>query len=133
MEFKFEVNQKYTVVADGERNATIRSEIVIRRFDVNKQRYIFRIKGQRKEYYIPSDIDKHLLFKGHGLPFLVDTETIYYANSVGFVFVTDDPAPLKAFIETNCLNLTDEKRRSILISGTDRYDLDALELRPLFK
>lgn len=133
MKFKFEVNQKYTVVVIGEFGATIRNEIVISRFDEAKQRYVFKVKGKRKEYYIPDGIDEQLLFKGYGLPILVDTETDYFQGDANFNFVTDDPAPLKAFIEANCLNLTDEKRQRIMFSGKDRRDSDTLSYKPLFK
>ncbi len=121
MNIPFKVNEKYTLITVTDFLAiTSKSEIIVTR-SLPDKRWAFRYRGKRKEYYFPRDLKHTLLFEGHNLPLLVDSETSRWFGNAKFNFVTDQPEKLKAFIVQNCLNPDPEKLGMIRVTRADRY------------
>jgi hypothetical protein len=129
MSIPFKINAKYTLVTISGMAITIRNEITIPGLDDRGGRHTYRHKGKKKEFYLPKpeDLDKQLVFEGHGLSFTVDSETNRFAGNAHFNFVTDIPEELKTFIEQKCLNPSPANFRKILYSSAHRDG--AFELR----
>ena len=135
MNITFEINGKYTLVSISGMAITIRAEIVITGLHEVSLRYIFKHRGRKKEFYLPKeeDLQRILVFKGHGLPFTVDSETERFTGNAQFNFVTDKPEELKLFIEKNCLNASPSKFAKVFYTGLDRNTVDMPESFPLFQ
>ena len=132
MNIPFKIGGKYTIVKISDALAhTMKAEIQIVGFDQELGQHIYTFKGKRKRFLIGKEreLDKQLVFEGHALPILVDSDTDRFMGNGRFNFVTDDPAGLKAFIEKNCLNPSPEKFEKILHSGTDRHATEWTEIR----
>lgn len=132
MNFEFSKNQKYTLVAIGGGAFTSRSEMQTLEMDPASGRMICKVGRKRKRYYAPSDLKDILVFQGHGLPFILDSETSSFVGNAQFNFVTDDPKGLKEFISEKCLNRTEQSFSNILVWGTDRSNIDLQTSNPLF-
>lgn len=107
MNIEFKINSPYTLVSISEWLAhTQRTEIIITRREESSGRYVFKKKGKRKEFYLPKpeSLQEQLIFAGHNLPFVIDSETNRFIGNAQFNFVTEKPQELKAFIEQHCLN-----------------------------
>jgi hypothetical protein len=136
MNLQFKTDHKYTLIAiSGWLAHTVRNEIIIIGFDERQKRHTFRHRRKKKAFYLPidADIDDQLVFEGHELSFVLDTETNRFAGNAAFNFVTDEPDLLRAFIEEKCLNPTPEKFNKILFTFTKRDGPADLTETPLFK
>jgi len=104
MNIQFESNEKYTWIGISDFLATtFKWKIIITRSN-SAGRWIYKHKGKRKEYYFPRDTKDVLIFKGHNLPFTVDSEMDRFFGNAQLNFVTDDPQQLKTHIEQYCIN-----------------------------
>ena len=106
MDFQFKPNKKYTIVKIGEMAVCYRMEIIALEVDLSTGRALGRPKGKKKPLYLPApeQLEKQLLFEGHDLPFVLDSETGVFCGSATFNFRTDDPEALRDFLESKCLN-----------------------------
>lgn len=122
------INHPYTIVCISEMLAiTQRMEITITGYDNQKQRYTYKPKSKRKEYYLyPAyRLEEHLIFEGHGLPFVLDSEeNDRFLGNACFNFLTDNPADLREFLKKNCLTPLEGKQEKILYTtgkGSEDY------------
>jgi hypothetical protein len=126
MDIVFKIKGKYTIVAVSGMAITIRNEIVITATlsndKENRPRFAYVNRGKRKEFVLPAgnDLEKHLLFEGHDLPFTVDSETNRFCGDGNLNFVTDKPEDLKSFLQKHCLNPSPAKFKKIFFTGLDR-------------
>jgi len=112
---------------------TERNEITITGFQQKEQQYTFRKKGSKKEYRFPLTDWKCLLFEGHNLPLLIDSETNSYMGNACFNFITDKPEELKQFISMNCINPDAETFTHIMFTpALNRDTCRDLPYTPLF-
>jgi hypothetical protein len=138
MDIEFQIKGNYTLVGISGMAVTIRSEIIITaalpKDRKNRQRYSYKHKYKAKEFFLPAgdDLEKHLIFEGHDLPFTVDSETDRFCGDANFNFVTDKPRELKTFIVSYCLNPSPAKFNKVFYTGTDRNDTEYPESLPLF-
>lgn len=95
---------------------TERDEITITGFLQKEQQYTYRYKGSKKEYIFPLLDWKCLLFEGHNLPLLIDSETNRYMGNACFNFITDKPKELKQFIAVDCINPDPETFADIMVT-----------------
>ena|SRR5579872_3350426 len=128
------VSKKYTLIYISAAAITFRKEITIARFDESTGRHVAKEKGKRTPYYLPAadKLQDYLVFEGHNLPLVIDSDTDRFTGNAQFNFVTDNPAGLKAFIEMKCLNPSPDKFARILYTGTDRSGSSDLAETPLF-
>lgn len=104
MNIQFKVPGNYTRLRVSEWMATTdKDEITITGFQDTQKQYTYKHKGSKKEYLFPLTGDC-LLFEGHNLPLLVDSETSRFMGNACFNFVTDNPEELKEYIQKYCLN-----------------------------
>lgn len=87
MKLQLKAGDKITMIQIGGMAMTRKSEITITGFDEAKQRYTYKEGRKRKEYYLPEKLNEVMLFKGHGLPLLVDTETNKWSGNACFNFI----------------------------------------------
>lgn len=130
MNIQLKVNQKYTCIRISGFATCVKYEIIITGIASNGS-YICKNKGKRKEYYFNGDLRDMLLFEGHGLPLLVDSETNRFFGNAKLNFVTDEPEKLRTYIGQNCLNPDLEVLHKIRVTPTDRNKVDG-EGVPLF-
>lgn len=114
-ELKLEVGKRYTVVHIGEALAmTIRHEITIT--DTEDEKYVYKEKGKRKEYYI--NPRNTFIFAGWGLPLRVDTDDevrrIVRGNAC-FNFVGDAEV-VRDYIDTKNLNPGARKEIALIVN-----------------
>lgn len=133
MNIKFEIDGKYTLVAISEGLAhSIRHEIVITGFNDGCDRFTFKEngRGKRREFFLPGaeKLDQQLVFEGHFLPFVLDSETDSFCGNAMFNFVTDDPAELRLFIKQYCLNPSPTTFGKCLYSPGNKSDIRNLPL-----
>jgi|GEM_PF-2237032 len=124
MEIQFESNEKYTWIGVSDFMATTFKREIIIMHSNDAGRWIFKHKGKRKEYFFPKDTKDMLIFKGHNLPFIVDSETDRFFGNAKLNFVTDDPLKLKAHIKEYCINPDLATFSSIRVTPTDRNKVD---------
>jgi hypothetical protein len=118
----FKMHTEYTIVSVSKWMAhTTRSEVTITGYDTVFKRCLCRRNGTRKQFLVDPDreLARQLIFAGHRLPFLLDSETGSFIGNALFNFVTDQPAELRSFILRNCLNPSEENFRKILYSPSD--------------
>ena len=93
----FEINKKYTIIGISEWMATTtKIEIQITR-QINN-RFVFKAKGKRKEFYLQPLKDNNLVFEGWDLPVRIDSEGDYVLEP-GHVMAS------KIFRGNACINL----------------------------
>jgi hypothetical protein len=111
-QLSFEPGHKYTLITMGA--LSTRKEIIITRQDQDK-RFVYREKGSKKEFYLPdiSKLQQKLIFAGHDIPIVLDSETDAFMVDANCNFVTDDPAALRALLESTCLTSLSDKKDCI--------------------
>lgn len=112
---ELELKQEYTnIFISDSLGFTGRNQIIITQKINNK--YVFKQKGKRKEYYLILNKDR-MLFKGQ-IPFIVDSETGHFSGNFMFNIIQNLPfsEDIKTFIEKNNLNPnTDYTRINLII------------------
>lgn len=131
MNVQLKENGKYTLITVSDFLATTTKREIIITHSVPNGKWVFKHKGERKKFYFPQDLRYTLVFGGHDLPVLVDTETSRFTGNALFNFVTDEPDKLKSFIVQHCLNPDPEKFHKIRVTPTDRSAVDG-DGTPLF-
>ncbi len=129
---ELKIKSAYTMIFISESLATTtKDEIIITGLDEKRQRYIFKRRGSRKEYYLPptEQLQERLFFEGHNLPLMVDTETNRFSGNACFNFVTDYPQILREFIKTKCLNPSPVTFEKILYSNSSNRTGSLIESR----
>ncbi|MBT2561328.1 hypothetical protein J7E50_10840 [Pedobacter sp. ISL-68] len=125
MEFK--TGSRYTIIKISEWLATTeKDEIIISGFLPSRQQYYFKHKRSKKEWLLPKEDLKWLVFEGHNLPLRLDSETNRYMGNACINFVSDNPEELRGYIEKHCINtdrslfskiyITPEKDRETIIN-----------------
>ena len=123
METQLKENTKYTVINIPDWiPITQKEEIIIVRYSDLNQRYIYRCKGQKKEFLLPFDAYEWLFFEGHDLPLKLDSETYRYLANAAFNFVSDNPVQLKQYILNNCINPDPNLLKKILVTPEREED-----------
>jgi hypothetical protein len=94
---------------------TLRMELTIVSIDQQNQQYTCRRKGKTDLQFLPREkkLYKRLLFKGHNLPFTLDSETDRWDRNNYYHFVTDDSDNLRSFLAQHCLTLTNRNKTKI--------------------
>jgi hypothetical protein len=134
MNMTFEIDGKYTLVFIWRMAITIRNEIVVTNIEEAPQRYKFKNRGKMEVFLLPAedDLQKHLIFEGHDLPFTVDSEADRVSGNALFNFVTDEPDDLKLLIKKYCLNPSLSLFARIFYAGFDRDSEEEPVSFPLF-
>lgn len=129
MSIQFKLKEKYTLVHIIVKGGYFRQEIVITSRTLDN-RFTYKIKGKRKEQFIPveEELDKMLVFQGHNLPFVLNTERNRFLLSTKLIFISDNPDVLRNFVNENCLNPSPLKWANILVAKMDESDEKAMPL-----
>ena len=122
MDFQFKPTKKYTIVKIAELAVCFRLEFIALEVDNSTGRTLARPKGKRKTLFLPppEQFENQLIFEGHDLPFILDSETLRFSGNAYFNFVTDDPQTLREYLESKCLNPSPEKFAKIHYTSTIR-------------
>jgi len=134
MNIEFKTGGHYTLIQISDWSATTqKDEIIITGFLEKSQRYSFKRKGSRKEYFLPAIDNNCLVFEGHGLPLKVDSETNRFVGNARFNFVSDDAEALKHYIGAHCLNPDASSLQKIYVTpDKNREAIDFPSYDPLF-
>jgi hypothetical protein len=98
--------QPYTIVVNTySPERTCRKEAHVMNYYPAYQIYVLRIAGCKEMLYAGEDNKNLLIFEGHRLPFVLDSERNVRSARSGFNFLTDDPKSLRLLIREKCLNL----------------------------
>jgi hypothetical protein len=110
---------------------TVRIEFTIVGFDKGTGQYNIRRKWKDPKQQLQQDrkLYKKLLFKGHNLPFTLDTETSFWDTNKYYHFVTGDPDKLRAFLNEHCLTLTNRNKTKIAYRPLQPDELDLRQRR----
>jgi len=131
------IGNKLTIFEIGFIASTVKREIEITR--KMNERLVFRIKGKRKEFYLP-DLTKCLVFVGHNLPIISDSEierssgnVVFAGNACINVGSRDGGAIdiIKQFILDNALSPSNEILSKIVF--VDRDDSETIIFPELYK
>ena len=117
MNYKLEINKSYTLVAVVDK-ITVKVEVIIT--DYTNGKYSAKRRDWPIPEDVPADLAKVLVFAGHNLPLLIDSQTFVFNPNGKFNFITSDREGLKAYLLHNCLNLDNRKRAKIYTSPVDR-------------
>jgi len=130
MNFEFKKNQKYTLISSNV--FTSRDEIQTLDCDPITGRIIFKRGRERKRYLVPADLSNRLIFNGHQVNLLLDSETGKCVGNCRFNFVSDDVPSLKAFLIEHCLNKTYSNFKQVLVRRSAQSGVDFPDEEPLF-
>jgi hypothetical protein len=130
MNFQFKNRQKYTLINNNV--FTSRSEIDTLETDPVTGRTIFKRGRERKRFLVPVDVSEKLVFEGHKLDFLLDSETnLCVGNcrvSFFYVFITTH----NAILNVKCLNKSYSNFKMILVGSAKRSSDDLPDDGSLF-
>jgi hypothetical protein len=119
---------KYTLIHISQTGICFRREFEV--ISEDQGNYEIKIKDQQaRQILFARQVTEALIFKGHDLPLLVDSDTPHFAMNRRFNFVTHSPRLLRVFIVEQCLNLSDEKKARIWYRGFEPADEES---QPLF-
>lgn len=117
-EIKLQVGVKYTFIQPT--GMTTKEEVVIT--DYLDGEYKYKKAGNRNHIRLSAKkLEKYLVFEGHEIPLKVDTESQPQRCVINFKFnfLSDDPAALKSFLETQCMNPSPAKFADVLYWPAD--------------
>jgi hypothetical protein len=128
---KMNIGEKYTIFyIDSMLAMTHKQEIVITRIDQNSRKYIYKVKGKRKEFYLNLR-QRPAIFLGYNQPFSCDTDDAFNKGELGAFALTrimrgnacynfmGKADEIKIWIEENQLNPDFEKDRVLAIEGNE--------------
>lgn len=128
MNTQLEIGKQYTFIYITGMATTGRHELTITGKNPDG-RFTYKLKGKRKEFLLPTDSTLHkdyLIFKGHSLSYVLDSDSNRFYGNARFNFVTTTPQLLREDLEKNCLNPSPEKWAKIMYTtgqGDDpQYD-----------
>lgn len=131
MNIDFKNNGQYTLVTVNVMCS--RKEITILGTDPISGRKMYKEGKGRKKLLMPLNFENILVFEGHSLPFLLDSETNRFIMDCHFHFLTDNAQELREFISSNCLNPDEYKFSRIYFSPKENRTDDKISLFPVME
>lgn len=110
-----------------------RKEITIHGTDPTSGCKMYKEGKGRKKLLMPLNFENILVFEGHSLPFLLNSETNRFVMDGHFHFLTDNAQELREFISNRCLNLDERKASKICFSTKENRTDDRISLFPVME